>query len=162
GDLDTDRADTDMLIRQILQTDYGRRQSRSRHRHAGFQFRRGKFRPSQSWLGARRFQRRWRRGHDGLQHPGEQFRRIARQPRQFGCARTEFIRAGDLGRISSGEIATTSISFAARIFGLEKSIKAVLWDVGGTLAVLKSPSAIDSITRTLARCNIDPQLVPEE
>jgi HAD superfamily hydrolase (TIGR01509 family) len=45
---------------------------------------------------------------------------------------------------------------------LEQSIKAVLWDVGGTLAVLKSPSAFDSIARTLARCNIDPQLVPAE
>jgi HAD superfamily hydrolase (TIGR01509 family) len=45
---------------------------------------------------------------------------------------------------------------------LSQSIRAVLWDVGGTLTVLKSPSPVESVARTLARCRIDPQLVPAE
>jgi HAD superfamily hydrolase (TIGR01549 family) len=45
---------------------------------------------------------------------------------------------------------------------LKHVIRAILWDVGGTLAVLKSPSPVESISRTLARCSIDPQLVPAD
>ena len=45
---------------------------------------------------------------------------------------------------------------------MNHALRAVLWDVGGTLAVLKTPSPVESISRTLARCSIDPQLVPAD